>query len=432
MNEALAKPPQSGSVRASGLGPTILLFNVKYSPNLGDGLLAECLEREICAQWPQARVESVDMAGRSAYRPGRTVRASMLAGLNACPGVVRQSVVRVVLGAQLRRRLIPLWRERLADADAVVLGGGNLLSDADLNFPLKIDAALGEARAFGLPIGVFAIGVADNWSAHGGRLFRRALGGKPPFHASVRDEKSAAVWRRRLAGAVAPPEVVCDPGLLASAHFAAAPRASGGPSAVGLGVMHPASLRYHADERLVSPARQREWLLRLAARCLAEGWELRLFTNGSPEDEAYLRQVAPALRTLPCGERASVAPRFETPADLARFISGLDLMFAHRLHANILAYSYAVPQVGFTWDSKLQSFANAVGRGEFMATMGVDPVEETAKLGARTLREGVDSVAHRRVLAGARADVGRLVAALRAAAPGPARPVAALRREAIA
>lgn len=45
----------------------IVLFNVKYSPDLGDGLLSECLERELGRSLPGCEVVSIDLAGRTAY-----------------------------------------------------------------------------------------------------------------------------------------------------------------------------------------------------------------------------------------------------------------------------------------------------------------------------------------------------------------------------
>jgi polysaccharide pyruvyl transferase WcaK-like protein len=99
-------------------------------------------------------------------------------------------------------------------------------------------------------------------------------------------------------------------------------------------------------------------------------------------------------------------------------------MYAHRLHANIAAYSYGIPQVGFSWDTKLKSFLSQVGRGECLATVGVDPVEQTLQLGKRQLQTGVDRDKHLRVLRQAQADVAdlaRAVTGLRAVQAGGAR-----------
>ena len=43
----------------------IALLNVKFSPNLGDGLLSECLERELAHALPGVEVVAIDLAGRA-------------------------------------------------------------------------------------------------------------------------------------------------------------------------------------------------------------------------------------------------------------------------------------------------------------------------------------------------------------------------------
>jgi polysaccharide pyruvyl transferase WcaK-like protein len=390
----------------------IALFNVKYSPNLGDGLLAECLEGELRAALPEAEIESLDLAGRRAYEPGRAERAVALSILHASPLPVRQAVSKLVLGEKMRR-LAPYWRERLRGAEAVVIGGGNLVSDSDLNFPFKLRAAAAAAREFALPLGVYAVGVGDNWSAPGAAMFESAFATAPMFFGSVRDARSAEIWARRLGPAgVAPARVSCDPGLLAYARYPAPERPQRAAPRVGLGLMHPASLKYHADQDTPPAARQTEWTLACVRACLARGWSVQAFTNGSPEDEVYLRQLAPALVALDGAGRVGVEPRFAAPERLAKFIAGLDLLFAHRLHANIAAYSYGVPHIGFSWDGKLKSFLAGVGRGECLATMGVDAVEDTVALGARELRAGVERERRRATLQRAHADVAALAAAL--------------------
>jgi hypothetical protein len=210
---------------------------------------------------------------------------------------------------------------------------------------------------------------------------------------------------------VRPAHVVFDPGLLTSVHFARVPKTANGPR-IGLGLTHPLALKYHTDENSTSTRAQDAWYVELARACLARGWKLAVFTNGSPEDEAYLGHLRPKLSAV--GEAASIdfLPRFGDPAALAAFVSGLDLVMAHRLHANIAAYSYLIPQIGFTWDVKLKSFLAQVGRSDCVCRVGIDTIETVVELATRKLAEGVDRVRHRAVIAQAQKDVATLGEAL--------------------
>ena len=181
----------------------IALLNVKYSPNLGDGLLSECLEAELARSFagiaPGTQVFSIDLAGRRAYPPiAPSQRARMIALLEALPGALRKHVTKLALTALVRVRLGRHVRARLAGCDAVVLGGGNLLTDADLNFPMKIAGALAQAAALHLPVAVYGVGANRQWSDEGRRLFGRALAQARLSHATVRDARSQAAWRDLL------------------------------------------------------------------------------------------------------------------------------------------------------------------------------------------------------------------------------------------
>jgi polysaccharide pyruvyl transferase WcaK-like protein len=403
------QPARSSRAQSVRVG----LFNVKFSPNLGDGLLSECLEAELRIALPAVSVDTFDLAGRTEYAKGSRLRSSALAVLHHSPQSFRHVVAKTALGYKLRRGLRQRWREALPGLDAVIVGGGNLLSDTDLNFPLKLDAAMAEIRAAGVPAGVFGVGVSDNWSPRGETLFRRAFSECDLYFASVRESRSAEIWRRRLGPVgVRDARVVHDPGVLAAVHFPQAARGAGAAPLIGLGLTHPVALKYHSDERVEPSKEQEDWYVALAQSCLARGWKLAVFTNGSPEDTAYMAQLQPRLSAIDPAGGITFVPDFRYPGELAGFIATLDLLMAHRLHANIVAYSYAIPQIGFSWDVKLKSFLDEVGRSECICDVAVDAVDLVTALAERQLNAGVESVRHCAVLAEARNDVAKLGDAL--------------------
>lgn len=393
----------------------VAVVNVKFSPNLGDGLLAECLEAELRASTPGLETVAIDLAGRTAYGVGGIRnRQTALAVLHAMPGPLRRVVVGTMLGRMARRDLIPAWRVIMAEADAVVVGGGNLISDNDLNFPIKLRAAMGEAAAARLPVGLFGVGVADNWSTPGAGMFRQAFGGIDLVHAAVRDTRSQTIWRERLGPAgIREATVVRDPAVLTALHFPAAKRGGDRPR-IAVGLTEPMALRYHSDVGLASGPALTEWMLALIVGMVDRGWQVSVFTNGSPEDRSYLEGLTPRLRAA-APQHLEIAPGFETPADLARFISGHDLVLAHRLHACICGFAYAIPTIGFTWDRKLNSFFESVGRSDYVVDAGKGPVDDTLALAERALAEGADTAVHGRIVAESRTQVAALAQALVAA-----------------
>jgi polysaccharide pyruvyl transferase WcaK-like protein len=387
----------------------LVLFNLRYSPNLGDVLLAECLEFGLRAAQPHWDVVALDLTGRRQPGAGSRRRLAALALLQRLPRWLRHRIAKTLLGRSLTR-IRPYWSHELATANGVILGGGNLLADADLNFPLKIAAAFAEVARAGATAAVYAVGVSDNWSREGERLFHDAFRGVRLIDVSVRDERSRAIWLRRMGtDGVPTPRVVRDPGLLAAQCHPPLARDSPGARRVGLGVTHPVALRYHADEAMPPPAAFAPWLAELVRALTARGHAVCLFTTGTPEDEAYLTATAPALIAAAApGGSVTRVPLFGSPGEMAGFISTLDLLLAHRLHACVAAYSYGIAHVGFTWDTKLQSFFESVGRARFLCRAVTTSVPDVVDLAGDALRLGIDPARRLAVLTEVRREIAAL------------------------
>ena len=393
------------------------IFNVKYSPNLGDGIIAECLEATLRSLLPGAAVFSMDLAGREDYGQGLDrSRSVVLPILQSLPGAARRVLMETILGFVLRRRLQPRWRRRLADCDAVILGGGQLIADADLNFPLKLSAAAAEGRRLGLPIAVFAVGVAPQWSERGRKLLQSVFSPEHVAHVAVRDERSRENLTRLLGRSPLSPSVCRDPGLLASEVYPHSPGQPGAAPVVGLGITHPAVLRHHAEEPTQPSKDMIELYAEIVRALLRAGYHIVCFTNGSGEDEECLAATRARLGSdhLP-GGRLTFAERPRRPSDLARLIAGVDAVLAHRLHANILAYAYAKPHLGFRWDAKLPAFFDSVGRSEYAISLADTPPDTVIPLLRKALHQGIDAATHAAVVAETRESIRLLAYALCAA-----------------
>lgn len=349
----------------------VVLFNVKYSPNLGDGVIAECLEYGLRRHGRFSDVRSVDLAGRTSYgRPGNgNRRAMVLSILDRLPEWGRDAVVMGALGHTLRRRLRPAWRKELHDADVVVFGGGQLIQDGDLNFPMKLSAAAEECTRLNLPVAVHAVGVARSRSFRGRQMLASPLQAATNVFLSVRDVQSSD----NLGSYGFAPHLVCgDPGLLASRVWPVVRKPQTATPLVGVCITHPAVLRHHAgDAAQLDEAGAIACYVAMVENLAENGSDVVCFTNGAGEDEVMLQLVRGALAAAPSGQsRVRFAPRADNPQILAELIAGLDALVAHRLHAAIVAYSYGVPAVGLRWDDKLAAFFGTVGLGAHTAVLG--------------------------------------------------------------
>ncbi|TCS60712.1 polysaccharide pyruvyl transferase WcaK-like protein [Primorskyibacter sedentarius] len=362
----------------------LVLAGVMHSPNLGDGVIAACIDEAARQYGRDVTLDWLDLAGRTSPVPSLTQqsrRTAILNILDAMPTFAQQILAQPLVKAQVRRKLAPLLPGKFENARGVIIGGGQLLSDVHLNFPVKIARIVAEAEARDLPIALHGVGVAQDWTAKGTRLFGRLLHSPKLRFVSVRDEASRSHLTQHLINLNTPklPEinVFPDPGLLAADLFSSgAPANSSSRPRVGLGITHPVAIRAHSSNAdNVAHLDWVKWYRNLAAE-LAKTYQVILFTNGSPEDETMLAEVT----ALPLPDNIERLARVADPIALINFIGGLDGIAAHRLHALIVAYSLNVPSLGFRWDAKVDAFFKLTNSEKFLVDAPELPVNELSGL----------------------------------------------------
>lgn len=374
----------------------IRLFNVKYSPNLGDGLLSECLEKALMAFGANKDTWSIDLAARQVYGDGLAGRLHIMSGLDMMPKWLRRQFVRLPLAVQARRKWRPHYSRRIQGANAVVIGGGNLISDIDLNFPTKLTLAIKEAERLSLPFVVYASGVTPDWTPRGTAMLKRAFSSPFLRGVFVRDHDSKRLWDEKLGDASGFKAIVVrDPGLLAADFIPPSRMHDTRLPVAGVGIMSHIAIRYHADNA-PGPLYLENWYLDLVRGLVGKGFHAAIFTNGSPEDIAYLAKLRPRL--LAIGRDSISFPVQRTPSELCAIISSLDVLVAYRMHAVIAAYSYGVPAVGLAWDRKLQSFMASVNREEFLCDVAQAEAQDAVGLACRAVAEGIPDRERRQVL----------------------------------
>lgn len=400
----------------------VLIFNVKYSENLGDGLLAQCLERAL-SDYPDMQVETIDLAGRTGFGTTHSRRQLAIRALHLLPAFARRLAVKAMLRSKLEK-LAQDWSAKIENADAVVVGGGNLFQDDDLNFPLKIGTLLDCIRKSGKPLAIYAVGVSGNWSPEAHQLFGR-LNATSLMHLSVRDDLALQHWKRHFPSGVSP-IVLPDPGLLTRSL----PHASLGgenrslPAMAGICVTDPVILQRHAggpasDIALKSVDEYRVLIRQL----IADGYRIRLFCNGAREDQAFAERLLneKTMQAYKARNWLSLAARPEKPEELIEILRSVSVVLAHRLHACIAAYSLAIPHVGLGWDPKVASFFKAVGRDAFFAAGPSATPAQIASLIKMAEDNSVGNVRRDTTLAAAAAGIETLYAALSVTHPRTSR-----------
>lgn len=246
-----------------------------------------------------------------------------------------------------RRQFIDTYAEAIRSCDGVVIGGGQILVDEQLFFPLRIQAIIEMARAAGKPVAVFSCGA----NARQGRIARHILHrmARQAVQINVRDRASAAVLLSldgKLTVRVGP-----DIGFLAARTYGAG---SADPNGIlGINLMpHRIVAAFARDLKQVTPAEYLTFWKDLIGSALERGWCVRLMSNGDTEDHRTAHEVCSAFQS---DRRVELAPQPLAPKELVDTLHGVDALITCRMHAGIVAYSLGKRVVPLVWDKKVDA-----------------------------------------------------------------------------
>lgn len=391
----------------------VTICGEKFSSNLGDGAIADCLEWLIRSVRPDIDVRTLDMSRKSEFsakpsampaagKPFSPVRRML-------PGFLRRGIRE----AQWAHGHGPLLEQHsepiLSGSDALIIGGGQLLMDNNLRFPMKIrSVTAAAARAGVVQSACFGVGVGGKWSNRGKQILLEALGRPALASLVVRDESSAATIRKEFGTLADRCDVAGDPALFCMDVYADA-GSNTNDGLIGLGVLGMRLLAGYVDDPRASDRSEivAFWLA-VIDEISAAGHRAELFTNGDEHDHVFAEHIAQANRDRG-GPEVRVAPRPTTPAGLVSQIGCYSGTIAYRLHSSIIAYSLRIPGTLLTWDKKVRHFAEMTGRpGHAFPGIGANP-GEVVRLTLDAMREGLDETVWNATREQVRSSLARLL-----------------------
>lgn len=358
----------------------IVIAGETYSANLGDGVIADTMRFLFQKVAPGCHVVNLDISGRAAYEkatqfPLETSETKRFRLEESWLNLLKWRLVR-------QKRCLASWQPVLTDADILVIGGGQLLMDNALDFPLKINNLTQLATSLGVQTHFSACGVGKHWSNIANRLFFEALGTAKTI--TVRDRYSLQRLPEIFASRA---ELMFDPAIWAADVYGCSSiDDKQEENLIGLGVIGLESIKKHNAE--YTTEKLFGFWEQIVCRLKQEKTPFEIFTNGSISDYAFARELADFVEKkwkIYC----PLAERPITPHQLACNISRYQSVIAARLHANILALAYAIPAVGLVWDDKVRSFYEDTDRPEFC--FDIDSVNPDTVINAvlQVARQGI-------------------------------------------
>ncbi|MDQ0083746.1 polysaccharide pyruvyl transferase family protein [Variovorax boronicumulans] len=348
----------------------ILICAVPYSDNLGDGVIAASLAHIAGMKYPEAKVEFLDIAGRVAFDESNLRGGGAFEIFQKMPALLRSAIV---FAYCLKNYLLgwrKQWQAAVNDADLVLIGGGQLFCDVALNFPAKLFLLSRLLR--GKKVAVVSVGVTAKWSFWGKFLVKKFLRNAAPVFYATRDVDSANNLHAFFDIPRSEIKVVPDPALVCASAFSEE-LSPDKKWDVGICVSSLDALVMNSEYGDTRTSGSAEFFSGLAEALQAEGARVLYFTNGAAEDNKILAEISSSRAAAP--GFSFVVPK--RPDDLVALISACSCIAAHRLHANIVAYSLNIPSIGMNWDKKVESFFQLTDRTQYL--FGLSPRREELK-----------------------------------------------------
>lgn len=359
---------------------------VPYSDNLGDLLIFDSLVAAIKNMHPEIIVNACDLGGRTQFKKASSSRRlKHLRLLNTIPKLLRPILPLIQFGILSRQSLTNHYRHSLADTDVAIIGGGHLFADLNLNFPTKLQILGQVIGKMEIPTVVYAVG-ANKWSVAGQCLMSSFLKATAPRSIAARDDSSAMNIQQYLTNNEV--SLVFDPALMASYLFPMTRSIQRKKPQIGINVIGTEALK--ADGRVAVPGSSDDFYEDLIRNLRINGFGVSIFSNGAEEDQARVKRLSEFA--VDASIQITTVPRPTNTHDLIDATVQCDAIISHRLHANILAYSYGVPSVGLDWDSKVSSFFASVNRNKFCLTGAMTQPSMVVASVTRALDEGIDLI----------------------------------------
>lgn len=328
------------------------LFAGEYSSkNVGDGIIKLAI-KQLCRD-NHIEAEFKDFFGNAVGETSFTLSRSKPKSRTLKKALLQSHAVNYAISTLFYftryKKIAASYRTK--EYDQVVIGGGNLLMDNFLNFPLLILRIVQQCERNATPVKLFSVGAGKKYSWLARRIVARIVRSDAVSSIMCRDSHSYSLV---LAAAGDHYAHKIKSGFDSALYLERSHTAHRTGDVVGLGVIAPSILKTLTPEH---PMSDKQYALlwwegvveSLALRIGAT--QIELISNGSDLDNEFARELWSTLTKKYPG--ISVCTEIKSPVDLMEKIGSYRALAAYRMHAAVTAMALEVPVVGFEWDPKV-------------------------------------------------------------------------------
>lgn len=353
-----------------------------YSSNLGDPIIVESMVYMTKQIYPNADIKIIDLDARNKIK-NRKIKLQYN-NINNKKNIIKKPVLLKSLKGLIKwiikdkKRVKSYFKNELSNIDLLIIAGGQLLMNNNLNFPLRLNLLINQAEKNGIPVIFNSCGVQNyKKNSYGKYLISKTLNNKYVKVATTRDDidmlRSYIKDNNKIVEKNVDVAVWCNK--------AYSIEKVDNSNVIGLGVIaHVAYEKYYerttdksyyiTEEELYS------FWMNIIELFNREGIEWKIFCNGSEQDYEFGYILLKRLGYSDTELNNKIVQRPTEPVELVKQISEFKTIISHRLHSHIVAFSLGIPIIGLIWDKKTLDFAEMIGIQENFINIKLSSPEE--------------------------------------------------------
>ena len=334
---------------------SVLIVGEKFSDNLGDGVIFDCVKYLIIQQFPGTLILEADLSGKTKRKVNeiRILRKRMFPYdiyLNFKKYLYKFATIkrmRIIVNKQLR---IYIKKACIQKVDFAVFAGGQIFRE---HFTIVLREYIKQLNKHSIPIIFNACGYSQYDKRSLRNILIRILSIRNIMSISLREDISIFKKEILLKVPYKRPDLyfTYDPALWASDTYAL--RSCKNSEQIGIGVIA-------ANDPILYIAIQK-CIKEIIENLIANKMQFELFCNGSCEDYEFALNIAADF----VGTNVKVALRPLEPIRLIEIISRYKAVLACRLHSHIISSSLGIPSVALSWDGKIENYFRNIERSAY-------------------------------------------------------------------
>lgn len=331
-----------------------------FSSNLGDYAIYDSLSKLLLSQDIEAipldisfrRGFSMNTGDDSLSQSARSTWRSLIPKKIKHHRFTQYMVTRTMWHLVHRKNIITYWSELIRNCDAVIIGGGQLLTDTSANFHTKIALITDIANKLNKPVCILGCGVGSYLDPKAQKNIKKVL--DYASFISLRDSDSANRLKPLIRNDISL-NVYPD---LAFALSPTANKTSEEESlkqtkkVCGFNIMPIDAFKiYNPNLKDITSKTYIDFWKRLACEANKEDMQVHIMTNGSIQDYEQAKSIYKSM--LLDNIDVMLTNRPISPLDLYDQISDVNYLITMRMHAGIIGQAYDKSVSTLIWDDKI-------------------------------------------------------------------------------